>query len=401
MVRAIAFQCSNCGETKDEDVLHYECPRCGRPLQIGYEIEQLDWNTIADRRVTGILKYREFMPVQPEFLVSMGEGDTPVVEAKRIGKLMGLRTLLIKNEAFSPTGSFKDRGSSLLASKARQLKMSTVAIDSSGNAAASLAGYSAHANLACKVFTPAYASESKLIQAQAYGASVIKVEGTRKDVYDTARAACAKHPWYYCGFQLNPYASEGLKTIAYEIFESFRSEMPDRIVFPVGTGSGLIGCWRGFKDLLNLALIDEIPSLVCVQPSGCSPIAKAFIRGSGIEPIEKPKTVAEGLMIGHPLKGETIIRALKETKGKAIAVDDERIIYWTHELGKAEGIYAEPSAAASVAGISKLVERGEIDSDERILCVITGSGLKTPHSLNGRLTKPLLIRPFEIEMIAS
>lgn len=341
------------------------------------------------------------MPVQPEFLVSMGEGDTPIVETKRISKLMGLRTLIIKNEACSPTGSFKDRGSSLLVSKARQLKISTVAIDSSGNAAASLAGYSAHAELACKVFTPAYASESKLVQAQVYGASVIKVDGTRKDVFDTARAACAKHPWYYCGFQLNPYASEGLKTISYEIFESFRSEMPDRVVFPVGTGSGLIGCWKGFKDLLHLGLIRKIPRLVCVQPSGCSPVAKAFMTRSKIQPVEKPKTVAEGLMIGHPLKGETIIQALNETKGTATTVDDERIIYWTHELGTREGLYAEPSAAASIAGVCELVERGEIDSDERVICMITGSGLKTPHSLDGRLGKPLLIRPFEIEMISS
>jgi threonine synthase len=269
-----------------------------------------------------------------------------------------------------------------------------VAIDSSGNAAASLSGYSAKAGLRCYVFTPAYASVSKLIQTINYGATVFAVEGTRRASYEIAKKAYQNLGWYYCGFQTNPYALAGLKTIAYEICEQLNWSPPNWVVFPVGTGSMLVGCWRGFTELQELGWISESPSLLCVQPEGCAPISNAFRNGAKeIRPVNKPASVAEGLLIGHPLRGKWILKALHDSNGWAETVSDVEITQTAKHLARSEGIFVEPSAAASLAGLVKAIEGGHINKNETIVSLLTGTGLKTQKFYSARVQKPLVIQP--------
>ena len=399
--------CEECGRKLPIDNNVYRCPSCSGILQIGHDYskahEIVSRKLFQSRSQFSMWRYQELLPVASNNVVSLGEGFTPLILANRLGKNLGMRHLFLKLEYVCPTGSFKDRGSSLLLSKAREVKAATVAIDSSGNAAASLAAYSAKAGIPCYVFAPAYASIGKLTQAIANGANVVKVEGTRRDTFEAANMAIVKYGWYYCGFQVNPFASEGSKTIGYEVCEQNGWQPLDHLVFPVGTGSGLIGCWKGLKESHELGLVESTPSMVCVQPEGCSPIAKAFKQGREITPVERAQTIAEGLMIAQPLKGKSVLSALKESHGLAETVSDEEIMSAAKLLAKLEGVFVEPSSAASVAGIIKLVAMGKIGRDQKVACVLTGSGLKTLETYSGAFPEPLTIKPTqeEIEKIAT
>lgn len=355
---------------------------------------ELARDELARRTLRSMWRYAELLPVDKKNVVSLDEGFTPLLKASSLERRLGAGSLSLKLELACPTGSFKDRGASLLVSKAKELGVNTLVIDSSGNAGVSLSAYSARAGLMCYVFVPAYASAGKIVQCVVGGAHVIRVEGTRRDTFEITRKAYQRYGWYYCGFQMNPFASQGAKTIAYEICEQFDWSPPDWIVFPVGTGSALIGAWKGFKELHELNWIKRVPSLVSIQPTGCAPIATAYKKhASTIEPVAEPKTVAEGLMIGNPLRGEIVLKAMEETGGCAEDVTDQDILEAGKFLAASEGIFAEPSAAASVAGTIKLLEQGRIEKGERIACILTGSGLKSPESYSRLLAKPRLIQP--------
>lgn len=389
--------CDECGRKLPIDSDVYRCPSCSGLLQVGYDYskirEAVSRKLFQSRSRFNMWRYQELLPVASNNVVSLGEGFTPLLLGDRLGQNLGMKQLFFKLEYTCPTGSFKDRGSSLLLSKAREAKVATVAIDSSGNAAASLAAYSAKAGLPCYVFAPAYASIGKLTQAIANGAKIVKVEGTRRDTFEAAKMAIAKHGWYYCGFQVNPFASEGSKTIGYEICEQGAWQPPDYLVFPVGTGSGLVGCWKGLKEFCELGLVERLPSMVCIQPEGCSPIAQAFKHGKDITPVEKAQTIAEGLMISQPLKGKSVLSALAESHGLAETVSDEEIMSAAKQLAKSEGVFVEPSSAASVAGMIKLAAHGKIGLDQKVVCILTGSGLKTLEAYSGAFPEPLTIRP--------
>ncbi len=374
------------------------CPRCGGLLEVNYDYGNLGGEVtkkrLEMRRIRSIWRYAEFLPIDPEYAVTLGEGFTPLLKSKTLGRSTGLRCLHLKLDYVSPTGSFKDRGASTMVSKAKELKVDAVAIDSSGNAAASVAAYSAREGLRCYVFAPSYASPGKLVQSLAYGSKVFAVEGTRRDTYETANAAYRRFGWYYCGFQTNPYATEGLKTVAYEVCEQLDWNSPDRIVIPVGTGGNLVGCWKGLRELHDIGWISHLPSLICIQPEGCAPIANAYKRGiADIHPIERPETVAEGLMIANPIKGKLALKVLSETDGIAETVTDGEIIEAGRRLARDEGLFVEPSAAASMAGIIKLVDRGLISSDETVICILTGSGLKVQDAYSKVIGKAITIRP--------
>jgi threonine synthase len=376
----------------------YTCRECGGLLEVEYDLksmgESIDPASLRSRTAHNMWRYAEFLPIDSDRAVSLGEGFTPLIRAKSISKFIGIRSLYLKLEFNSPTGSFKDRGASMLLSKARDVGARAVAIDSSGNAAASVAAYSAKASLDCYVFTPSYASVAKLVQAGMYNARVIRIKGTRKDVFDVATKASRELGWYYCGFQTNPFASDGMKTIAFEVCEQMEWKAPDRMVFPVGTGSGLVGSWMGLKLLRELGWIERISSLDCIQPEGCAPIARAYeLRSQEIEAVEHPKTIAEGLMIGHPLKGKLVLRAMNETSGLAKTVNDDEIIDAAKLLARSEGIFVEPSSAASIAGLRRLAEEGRIDPEEKVVCVLTGTGLKTVQAYSEYVQRSIEISP--------
>ncbi len=394
--------CVDCGTELPVNASQYRCPSCAGRLEIGYDYtkirEKVTRSLLTSRPQQSMWRYRELLPADPDSIVSLGEGTTPLIAADRLAQKLGMDRLTVKLEYTCPSGSFKDRGSSLVLTKAKEVKAGTVAIDSSGNAAASLAAYSAKAGIQCFVFTPAYASAGKLIQAMAHAARVIKVEGTRRDTFEIAKAAIAKHGWYYCGVQVNPFPAEGCKTIGYELCEQFNWELPDLVVSPVGSGSGLIGCWKGLKEMSELGLVDQLPSMVCVQPEGCSPIASAFKENREIAPVEKPQTIAEGLMIAQPLKGKSVLNALRESHGLAEEVSDQEIMDAARMLAESEGVFVEPSAAASIAGMIKLLSQDKIKPDQKVTCVLTGSGLKTLEAYSNAFPPPRTIRPEESEI---
>jgi len=395
---ARSLKCVECGRTYSLNETVYQCKTCGNLLEVEYDLKTVAEKTgpsnLAERKTYSMWRYSELLPVNVDRAVSLGEGFTPLLRAENLSRLIGARDLRLKLEFYSPTGSFKDRGSSVLISKARDLGATAVAIDSSGNAATSIAAYSAKTSLQCYVFTPSYASLAKLVQAGMSGANVFRVEGTRRDAFEIATRACEEWGWYYCGFQTNPFASDGLKTIVFEVCEQLEWKPPDRMIFPVGTGSGIVGCWTGLRMLRKLGWIEGTSSLVCVQPEGCAPIVKAFKHGSEeIEAVDHPRTIAEGLMIGRPLKGKIVLRALQNTKGLATAASDDEIIEAAKLLAKSEGLFVEPSAATAIAGLQRSIKEGTIDSDERIACVLTGTGLKTVETYESRLQPSSAILP--------
>ena len=376
----------------------YKCSTCEGLLEIDYAYDEvaetLSKHILASRALPTMWRYEELLPVHYYLDLTLGEGMTAVTRSRRLEKDYGLGQVFFKQEFTCPSGSFKDRGSSVLVARAKELGFRGAVIDSSGNAAASLATYCARSAMACLVFVPSYVSTGKLIQCVTAGAKVIKVRGTRQETYEVANKVREKLQHFYCGFQTNSYALEGMKTIAFEICEQFNWEPPDWVVFPVGTGSGISGCHKGFAEFKRLGFIDHVPSLACIQPEGCNPISKAFeMHETSTRPIGNPTSIAEGLLIANPLRGEKVLSILRESRGAAETVTDAEIEEISQSLMRLEGLFVEPSSAASLAGLLKLTRAGKIGRDERVICILTGSGLKTPAFYQKTLTEPISINP--------
>jgi threonine synthase len=368
--------CPSCKRVSQEE-LSENCVYCEAQLKVRYGLSR---NRIRTRpecnQAARMWGFRDLLPVlNHEEPVTLGEGMTPMTQT---GSTMGdLSSVWLKLEYLNPTCSFKDRTASLLLTKAKSHGMRSVIIDSSGNAAASIAAYAAAVNIACNVFVPSTTSPFKLRQMAAYGASISKIDGTRQEVLEAARDFAKKNGGYYCGFQINPFATEANRTIAYEIAQQLRWHVPDFVFIPMGTGGLLLGCIDGFEELLRLGWTSRIPLVIGVQPIGCAPIVDAFSRRGGIVPIEDPHTVAEGLKIGRPYKGAAVIEALIRVGGEAISVTDDEILR-AQELLSRVGFYVEPSGAVSTAGFLKLLKKGDLPRGREAACILTGSGLKTP-----------------------
>jgi threonine synthase len=321
----------------------------------------------------GIWRFAEQIPaleVGPR--VSLGEGGAPLVAAPRLAEALGIATLYLKLESQNQTGSFKDRGtaaalSAALAAGARQLVE-----DSSGNAGASAAAYAARAGLQCTIFAPDSAPREKLRQARAYGARVVAVPGTRNDVTVAAKRAARGRGVYHLNHNANDAFVAGTQTLAFELAEEVGAAYA--LVMPVGGGSLLAGCHQAFR-----ALGGEVPALYAIQPEACSPLVSALEAGwQAPVPVQPGPTIAGGITIADPPRGPALLRALRESRGGAVAVGDEQIVRWGRLLARLEGVYAEPTSAAAVAGLARLVAKGDIAASATAVVVITGSGLKDP-----------------------
>ena len=389
------FKCLSCQQEYHDSTM-YICPACQGLFEITYDYDRLatsiDKQKIEYRSDPTIWRYKEFLPVLLHSAVTLGEGHTPLIPTSTLSDQLGITNLQLKLEFTSPTGSFKDRGASVMISRARQIAQK-VAIDSSGNAAAAVSGYAARAGVDCYVFAPAYASIEKLIQSLWYGATVFAVQGTRLDTYETAKAAYQQFNWHYCGFQTNPYAIEGLKTVAYELCEQLQWQPPDYIAIPVGSGGNLIGCWKGLSEIQQLNWIPQLPRIICIQPDACAPLSTAYSTQREIQPIIKPKTIAEGLMITKPLRAQQVFKALDNTNGITETVNDQEILEASRLLAKTEGIFVEPSAAVSLAGIKKLRDAGLLSASDNVVCLLTGSGLKSAKFYANSNLRPIEITP--------
>ena len=346
------------------------CPRCGVPLEYRRELPEVGPGDLQGR---GVWRYGPFLP--PTEPVSLGEGATPLIESRQIGERLGVR-LLLKLEGANPTGSFKDRGASVLVSVLRGFGVEKVADDSSGNAAAALAAYTARAGLAATLYVPAYASPKKLAQIEAYGAELVRVPGPRSAAEEAVKEAAAQGKHVYASHNESPYFIQGLKTLAYEIYEDLGYEVPDHVVVPLGGGGLFLGLYLGFGELVRLGWAEAMPRIHAVQAEACAPVVRAFELGEAEPaPVEPVPTVAEGISIAAPARGREILAALK-AGGAAVAVEEREILEARGELATQEGVYVEPTSAVVLPGLRRLIHRGDISPSATVVLVLTGSGLK-------------------------
>ncbi len=307
----------------------------------------------------------------------MGEGLTPLRAATKYGLSLGLAKLRLKVDYLNPTGSFKDRGTSVSVSKIKELEIQEVLDDSSGNAGASLAAYCALAGIGCTLYVPATAPAEKLTQAEVYGAKVLKISGSRTDVAEAAKKAWMTSGLYYASHNLSPFFFDGMKTFAFELSVDMHWEVPEHVVFPVGGGGLMAGAHKGFRELMELGWIDRIPKLHCVQSEACMPIIQAFRKGiDHVESSREGETIAGGIRISNPGRGDQVLRALRDTGAEAVPVTDQEILRHQRLLGRREGMFAEPTSCAALAGLEKLLEMGAIDRQEEVVVPLTGFGLK-------------------------
>jgi threonine synthase len=360
----IVLICPSCSTTV-EDLLAWRCPDCAGPLE-------LPPGSIAPGRGPlggqGVWRYRWWLPpVEP---VSLGEPTTPLVTLRWPGG-----PVTFKLEPSLPTGSFKDRGSSLLAGWLRARGATRIAEDSSGNAGASIAAYSARARIDCDIYAPASASPAKLTQIAAYGARVTRVEGLRQAATDAA-AASVGNGIVYATHLWNPLCLAGTATFAFEVWEQTEGRMPDAIVFPLGAGTLLLGALRAFEAMRETGMIAKVPRVFGVQTAACAPLAQASMAGSDEPATVTPGTsAAEGIMLARPPRGAEILRRTRESGGGVIAVEDDALWAALHRLAGL-GVYVEPTSAVAPAGLDQLRSSGGIGADERVLVALTGSGLK-------------------------
>jgi len=344
------------------------CPRCGVPLRWEKEFPRV---FPSDLRGRGVWRYRPLLPdVEP---VTLGEGGTPLLSGKRGSS--GIK-IFWKLEFLNPTGSFKDRGATVMVSVLRSLGAKRLADDSSGNAGAALAAYAAAAGLPAKLFVPAYASGPKVRQIEAYGAELVRVPGTRPEAALAARKACTEEDLVYASHNLSPYFVVGLTTLAFEIAEDLGWVAPDHLVVPVGGGGLFLGLFYGFSLLVRLGWVEKIPKIHVAQPEACAPIVLAWEKGAA-EPVEvEPKeTLAEGTRIPRPERGREVLWALRAAGGEAVSITEEEIRRAQKELAQ-EGLYVEPTAALGPAAVPKLLARGLLSPGQTVVVPLTGFGLK-------------------------
>ncbi len=322
-----------------------------------------------DTTERSLWRYRAAFPLAVAEPISLGEGMTPLISRT----LRGARVLL-KCDWMNPTGSFKDRGASVMLSLLRAQGISHVLEDSSGNGGAAVAGYAAAGGMRATIMTPASTSPGKTVQMRAYGAEIRLIPGTRQDTADAAVREAASI--FYASHNWHPFFLQGTKTLAYELWEDLGFRAPDNVITPCGAGSNVLGCAIGFGELLRAGEIPRLPRIFAIQPAHCGPIAAAFLAGTDAEiatPIEP--TIAEGTAIAKPIRRREVIAALRDSRGGAVLVSEAAIESGLFELARA-GIYVEPTSAQVVAGFSTLLEDGTIAAEETTVLVMTGSGLK-------------------------
>ena len=375
------LECPECGARLDADRLQGLCP-CGSPLLSRYDLARAR-RTLTTRslsaRSKGMWRYAEVLPVRdPSWVVSLGEGGTPLREAPRLGRFLGLRRLLVKDETGNPTGSFKARGLSAAISRARELGVRRVALPSAGNAASALSAYAAAAGLEARVFLPRDVPSLFPSECRAFGAEVTLVDGFITDCGRALAEVKDREGWFDVSTLKEPYRLEGKKTMGYELAEALEGRLPEAILYPTGGGTGLVGMWKAFEELEELGLCaGPRPRMISVQAEGCATVVRAFESGAArAVPVESPHTLAAGLRVPAAVGDRLMLRAIRESGGTALAVSDEEILHGTLLLARLEGIYGAPEDGAAVAGALRLRQRGFLEENTQAVLFLTGSGYK-------------------------
>jgi len=372
------LECSKCGEKYSHEKLQNLC-KCGGPLLARYDLAKAAQTLTREAlrsRPANMWRYAEVLPAREP--VSLGEGMTPVIHARRLGARMGLESLYIKDEGLNPTGSFKARGLSAAVTRAKELGAKILAIPTAGNAGGALAAYAAAAGMPCVIVMPADTPSANAMECEAFGADVRKLDGLISDCGRYVAEHKEKEGWFEVSTLKEPYRIEGKKTMAYELWEQFDGKLPNVIIYPTGGGVGLIGMCKAFEEMEAMGWIGrERPRMVVVQAAGCAPIVEAYLHGErSAPPWQNATTIASGLRVPKALGDFLVLNGVRSTLGTAVTATDDEMLEAGKELASAEGIFAAPEGAATVVAARKLAAEKWIKPHESVVLFNTGCGYK-------------------------
>jgi threonine synthase len=396
MSRLKGLRCRECGAEYGLEPTHV-CEFCFGPLEVQYDYEAIRAQLSVESIQAGpstLWRYQPLLPVEGNELVDLGAGWTPLLKADRLGKALGLKDLYLKNDTANPTWSFKDRVVSVALSRAVQFGFDTVACASTGNLGNAVSAHAARAGLKCFVFIPADLEAGKVLGSLIYAPNVVAVSGNYDDVNRLCSEIADRYRWAFVNINIRPYYSEGSKTLAFETVEQLGWRAPDHVIAPVASGSLMTKIAKGFKELKEVGLINELSTRVSgAQAEGCSPVATAFKEGAEFVRPVKPNTLAKSLAIGNPADGYYALEVARQTGGVIESVTDEEVIAGIKLLAEHEGLFTESAGGVTIGVLKKLAEAGTIASDELTVAYITGSGLKTQETMAGQLEPRLEIQP--------
>jgi threonine synthase len=392
--------CIKCGKELQAEPGIYTCPECGPQdgiLDVVYDYQNIkirhSRQQLSQSGDYSIFRYIPFLPLNPETpRPNLRFGWTPLYRPPGLAKVLGFTNLYVKDDGQNPTASLKDRASAIAVIRAVEEKMTTIACSSTGNAASSLAGAAAAMGLTTFIFVPGRVPQGKVAQLLIFGANVISVQGSYSDAFRLSAEAIDRWGWYNRNAAINPYLVEGKKTVAMEIAEQLNWEVPDWVAVSVGDGCTIAGVWKGFKDLYRVGWIDKLPKLLGVQSSGCSPLVDSFLENRHWRPAEE-NTIADSIAVGVPRNPEKALRAVRESGGTMVAVSDEDILDAMRLLGRTSGIFGEPAGVTGLAGLRYLGGNGVIKSDEKIVAIVTGNGLKDVKNAIAAAGEPIRVDP--------
>ena len=388
--------CRKCSTEFRAD-LKYVCDECFNPLDVIYDFDKIRLSKdIIKNREKNLWRYFELLPLRNKNnIVDIGAGYTPLHKADKLAKKLGLNNLYIKNDTVNPSFSFKDRPAGVAVSKSIELGLEAVGSPSTGNLASATAAHAARAGIPCYIFIPHDIEQAKILQVQAYGANIIPVNGTYDDANRLASYAGDKYNIGIVNINLRTYYVEGSKTLAFEVCEQLGWNAPDHVIVPTGSGAMLCAIDRGLKEFEKIDLItNNNTKITSAQPEGCSPIVDAIKNKTNvIQPVKKPNTLAKSLAIGEPGDGIFAVETVNNSGGYGENANDEEIRESIRLLASTEGIFAEPGGAISIAVLLKLVRDGKIDANEKVVCYVTGNGLKAPEAAFLQQPKLRVVEP--------
>jgi threonine synthase len=393
---ATGLECARCREQYRLDTIQQTCARDGGPLLVRYDLRRVRGAVEAEElrmRPATLWRYRELLPVEHDAsIVTLGENNTPLLAAPRLGAALGIAHLDVKDEGLLPTGTFKARGAAVGVTRAKELGVTVIALPTAGNAGAAWAAYGARAGIRVVVVMPETTPQVIQRETASYGADVWLVPGSIADAGAVVKRTCAERGWYDASTLKEPYRIEGKKTMGFELAEQLGWKLPDVIIYPTGGGVGLIGMWKAFAELREIGFLraDATTRFVAAQATGCAPIVRAFQRGAEeSEPWPDPKTFAAGIRVPKALGDFIVLRALRESGGTAVAVAEEDIASAMRVAGEREGMQVCPEGGAALAAAADLRRDGWIKDGERVVVFNTGSGLKYAESLQGAAPRRL------------
>ena len=396
MKYVLGARCIRCGAEYEALPTITTC-KCGGILDIQYNYSAIrDHFSPADLsqcRDYSMWRYRPFLPVEEDSPAPpLRVGWSPLYRAQRLAGVLGLRELYIKDDGQNPTASLKDRASAMAVVKALEAGADTIACSSTGNAASSLAGNAAAAGLSTYIFVPSRAPKGKMAQLMIFGATVISVDGSYEDTFTLSKTTIDRWGWYNRNAAINPYLSEGKKTVSFELMEQLGWQVPDYVALSVGDGCTIAGVWKGLKDLHSAGFIDRLPRLISVQAEGCCPLNRALLTGEPWHPMEE-NTLADSIAVGVPRNADKALMAVRESQGIAVNVSDEEILAAMRLLGRTQGVFGEPAGVTGTAGVKKALELGLLSPDATVVSIVTGNGLKDVQNGIRAAGEPMVVSP--------